>query len=194
MVEEVKKAIRAKVLESYRNGQQAGPRRVTAAALAASDPGRTGILKALEVAMLAFQFVAILAATFFSGAAIYINLAEHPARMECGTQLAVTVFGPSYQRAAVMQIILALAATIAGISAWFLGAPRLWFVGAVLIFAVIPFTLIAIMPTNKTSIRVSIRTSEVAHQLLQDWEKLHAVRSLLALGASVAFLSSVIWR
>ena len=83
--------------------------------------------------MLAFQFVAILAATFFSGAAIYINLAEHPARMECSTQLAATVFGPSYRRAAVMQIILALAATIAGIGAWFLGVPRLWFVGAVLI-------------------------------------------------------------
>ena len=70
--------------------------------------------------MLAFQFVAVLAALLFSGAAIYINLAEHPARMECGTQLAATVFGPSYRRAAVMQIILALAATIAGISAWFL--------------------------------------------------------------------------
>jgi len=81
---------------------------------------------ASEVAMLAFQFVAVLAALLFSGAAIYINLAEHPARMECGTQLAATVFGPSYRRAAVMQIILALAATIAGISAWFLGAPRLW--------------------------------------------------------------------
>ena len=76
---------------------------------------------ASEVAMLAFQFVAVLAALLFSGAAIHINLAEHPARMECGTQLAATVFGPSYRRAAVMQIILALAATIAGISAWFLG-------------------------------------------------------------------------
>src|SRR5260370_32590118 len=104
---------------------------------------------ASEVTMLAFEFVAVLAALLFSGAAIYINLAEHPARMECGTQLAATVFGPSYRRAAVMQIILALAATIAGISAWFLGAPRLWFVGAVLVFAVMPFTLIVIMPTNK---------------------------------------------
>lgn len=73
--------------------------------------------------MPAFQFVAIPAATFFTGAAIYINLAEHPARMECSTQLAATVFGPSYRRAAVMQIIFALAAAIGGISAWFLGAP-----------------------------------------------------------------------
>ena len=144
--------------------------------------------------MLAFQFVAILAATFFSGAAIYINLAEHPARMECGTEVAVTVFGPSYRRAAVMQVILAFAATIAGISAWILGAPRLWFVGAVLIFAVIPFTLIVIMPTNRKLLDPGLdRASEVTHQLLQDWGKLHAVRSILALGASVVFLSSVIW-
>ena len=145
--------------------------------------------------MPAFQFVAILAATLFSGAAIYINLAEHPARMECGTQLAATVFGPSYRRAAVMQIIFALAAAIGGISAWFLGAPRLWFVGAVLIFAVIPFTLIVIMPTNKKLLDPALdRTSEVTHQLLLDWGKLHAVRSILALGASVVFLSAVIWR
>ena len=38
------------------------------------------------------------------------------------------------------------------------------------------------------------RTSEAAHQLMLDWGKLHAVRSVLALGASVVFLSSVIWR
>jgi hypothetical protein len=117
--------------------------------------------------MLIFQFVAILAATFFSGAAIYVNLVEHPARMECGTDVAVTVFGPSYRRATVMQVVLALAATIAGVSAWFSGAPRAWFVGAVLIFAVIPFTLIVIMPTNKKLLDPGLdRASEVAHQLL----------------------------
>jgi len=48
-----------------------------------------------------FQFIAVLAATLFTGAAIYINVAEHPARMECGTVVAATVFGPSYRRAAV---------------------------------------------------------------------------------------------
>jgi hypothetical protein len=46
------------------------------------------------------QFIAVLAATLFAGAAIYINVAEHPARMECGTAVAATVFGPSYRRAA----------------------------------------------------------------------------------------------
>ena len=144
--------------------------------------------------MLAFQFIAVLAAMLFSGAALYVNLAEHPARMQCGTTVAATVFGPSYRRAAVMQILLAVAATVAGFVAWFMGAPRQWFVGAVLIFAVIPFTFIAIMPTNTKLLDPALdRNSEVTLRLLQDWGKLHAVRSLLALGASVIFLSSVIW-
>jgi Anthrone oxygenase len=57
------------------------------------------------------------------------------------------------------------------------------------------FTLIVIMLTNKKLLDPELdRASEVAHQLLQDWGKLHAVRNILALGASVVFLSSVIWR
>ena len=54
-----------------------------------------------------FAFAAILSCSLFAGAALYINLAEHPARMECGTALAATVFKPSYRRAAVMQASLA---------------------------------------------------------------------------------------
>ena len=64
------------------------------------------------------QFLAVLSATLFTGAAIYINVAEHPARMECGTELAATVFGPSYTRAASMQVILALMATTTGLVSW----------------------------------------------------------------------------
>ena len=144
--------------------------------------------------MQAFQFVAILAATLFSGAAIYINLAEHPARMECGTEVATTVFGPSYRRAAVMQVILALSATIAGLGEWLMGARLAWLVGAILVFAVVPFTLIAIMPINKQLLDPGLdRTSESTHRLLQQWGRLHAIRSILALLASIIFLSSVIW-
>jgi uncharacterized membrane protein len=140
--------------------------------------------------MPAFQFVAILTATLFSGAAIYVNLVEHPARMECGTELAASVFGPSYRRGAVMQAILALAATIAGIGAWFMEARAAWLVGALLIFAVVPFTLIAIRPTNNQLLDPALdRRSEAARRLLKQWGKLHAVRSLLALAASAVFLS-----
>ena len=138
------------------------------------------------------QFIAVLAATLFSGAAIYINVAEHPARMQCGTALAATVFGPSYHRAAVMQSVLALVATAGASGAWLTGARVAWLAGALLIFAVVPFTLLVIMPTNKKLLDPAIdRTSETTRRLLQRWGRLHAVRSVLALTSSIVLLVSL---
>jgi hypothetical protein len=39
--------------------------------------------------------ISVLACTLFAGAAIYINIAEHPARLACGTELAALEFVPS---------------------------------------------------------------------------------------------------
>ena len=143
--------------------------------------------------MLVFQFVAILASTFFSGASIYINLVEHPAWIECGTSVAVTVFRPVYRRAAVMQVMLALLATGAGLAAWITGGSVLWLVGALLIFAVIPFTLVVIRPTNKQLLDTATDPASAQTQrLLLRWGRLHAVRSILALVSSVVFLVCVI--
>jgi hypothetical protein len=48
------------------------------------------------------EFVAVLSCSLFAGAYVYINLVEHPARMECGVEIATTEFAPSYRRATVM--------------------------------------------------------------------------------------------
>ena len=135
--------------------------------------------------MPSFEFVAVLAATLFTGAALYINFAEHPARMECETVVAATVFGPSYRRAAVMQVVLALLATAAGISAWITGAPASWLVGTVLIFADRSFHTACDRADEQPTPRPAAdRASDRVRRLLQRWERLHAVRSLLALASS----------
>jgi uncharacterized membrane protein len=136
----------------------------------------------------------VLSSTLFAGAAIYINVAEHPARMECGTELAATVFGPSYKRAAAMQVSLALVATGTGLLlSWLMDDRVMWLVGAMVMFAVIPFTLIAIMPTNRQLLDPELdRSSEATRRLLQKWGTLHAVRSILSLAASCIFLSLMI--
>lgn len=95
------------------------------------------------------QFIAVLTSTLFTGAVMYINVVEHPARMKCGTEVAATVFGPSYKRAVPMQVILALVATGTGLLSWWIDGRVMWLIGAMVMFAVIPFTLIAIMPTNQ---------------------------------------------
>jgi len=136
-----------------------------------------------------FQFIAVLSCALFSGAAIYINFAEHPARMECGVELAATVFGPSYRRAATMQVLLAMTAAMTGLVSWWLDGRLMWLIGTIMIFAVIPFTLLAIMPTNKKLLAPDLnRASEATRSLLQKWGKLHTVRSVLSLAAACIFL------
>ena len=136
-----------------------------------------------------FQFGAILSCALFAGAALYINLAEHPARMQCGTKLAATVFGPSYHRAAAMQVPLALVATVSAVGSWWFDDSILWLAGALLIFAVVPFTLLVILPTNKRLLTADInRTSPEIHGLLVRWGRLHAVRTIASLSATILFL------
>ena len=135
------------------------------------------------------QFVALLTTTLFTGAAIYINLVEHPARMGCSTEVAATVWAPSYKRATVMQASLAVIGFLAGLAAWLLGAGLVWLVAGLFILTVVPVTLIIIFPTNKQLLAPGrdLSSSET-RQLLVKWGQLHAIRSLLSLIASVILI------
>ena len=137
----------------------------------------------------AAQFVAVFCCTVFAGAALYINLVEHPARMDCDTKTAVTVWAPSYKRATMMQAPLAILSFSAGVSAWLLGGGIMWFIGAALIGLVVPFTFLAIMPTNH-QLLVPGRdlASDETRALLEKWGKLHAVRTMLGLFASGIYI------
>jgi uncharacterized membrane protein len=136
-----------------------------------------------------FQSAAILCSALFAGAALYINLVEHPARLQCGTELAATVFGPSYKRATLMQVPLAVVATISAVVCWWFLGSVLWITGALMIFAVMPFTLVVIMPTNKQLLAPELqRDTPKAHRLLVRWGHLHAVRTAASLAATIIFL------
>jgi len=136
------------------------------------------------------EFVAVFATTIFTGAAVYINLVEHPARMGCSTELAATEWAPSYKRATLMQAPLAILGFLGGSIAWWLGAGLPWLIAAILILAVVPFTLFIIEPkTNKPLLAPGrdLRSTET-RELLVKWGRLHAVRSVLGLIASVIFI------
>ena len=138
------------------------------------------------------QFLATLCCTVFAGAAVYINLVEHPARMGCDTKLAATVWAPSYKLATLMQASLAIVSVITGSAAWMLGGGIGWLVGAVLIGLVVPFTFIVIMPTNNRLLEPGRDlSSDDTRLLLVKWGRLHAVRSGLSMVASVVYLGSL---
>jgi hypothetical protein len=140
--------------------------------------------------MLVFlKFTATFAAALFAGAALYINVAEHPARMALDTKFAAAQWAPSYRRATWLQAPLALLSLVAGLGSWLLGAGLGWAIAAVLIGAVIPFTLIGIMPTNRRLLAPGRDLgARETRTLLERWAKLHAVRTVLSVTATVLYV------
>jgi hypothetical protein len=135
------------------------------------------------------SLVAVLTAALFAGAALYINLAEQPARLTLDTSFAVAQWAPSYRRATWMQAPLALMSLICGVGVWLMSGFVGWLIAAVLIGLVIPFTFIGIMPTNKSLLlRGRDLGSPETRALLERWGKLHAVRTALSLAATVQYL------
>lgn len=135
------------------------------------------------------EMLATLCCSLFAGAAVYINLVEHPARMECGPEVAMTEFPASYRRATPMQVTLAILGFVLSVAAWIGGASLQWLVGGVVLVAVVPFTLIVIMPVNRRLLEPTLNTrSPEAAQLLARWGRLHAVRSILSVLALLVFL------
>jgi len=134
-------------------------------------------------------FVAIISAAVFAGAALYINVAEHPARMELDTQFAAAQWVPSYRRATWMQAPLALLSLVAGLGSWLLGAGIGWAIAALLMGAVVPFTFIGIMPTNRALLAPGRDLAATETRvLLEHWAQLHAVRTVLSIAASVLYV------
>ncbi len=141
------------------------------------------------------EFLAMLCCAIFTGAAIYINTVEHPARMSCGVKVALLEWAPSYKRATVMQASLAVLGFVFSTIAWFMGANISVLVAGILLVLVAPFTLIVIMPTNNRLLALNAeKDAQEALMLLNRWNKLHMLRSALSLVSLIIFLVQVLNR
>lgn len=136
-----------------------------------------------------FELLATLCAGLFAGAAVYINLVEHPARMSLGSGPALAEWAPSYHRATLMQAPLALVGAAAAVLAGFTGGGAWWVGGGILLGAVIPITLIVIFPTNRELLDpATAGNPDRAGVLLGRWNRLHALRTMLSTVALLTFL------
>jgi hypothetical protein len=133
--------------------------------------------------------LALICAGLFAGAALYVSAVEHPARLSCGSALALREFAPSYRRGTKLQASLAAAGLLLSIGGWYQTRQILVLIGGLLLGAVIPFTLVVIFPTNHRLLDSKLQPdSPEAGFLLRQWGQLHAVRTVLGIAGFLLLL------
>src|SRR5215831_13704437 len=118
------------------------------------------------------QELALTTAAAFTGAAVYLGVAEQPARLGLNNTALLAEWKPSYARGFAMQASLALASALFGILTFWLTRDWRWLVGGLLIFVNWPYTLIVILPVNK---RIEATPPDAAnaetHSLIEHWAR-----------------------
>ena len=139
------------------------------------------------------QNLALITAALFAGAAIYVNVAEQPARLALDHRALLAEWKPSYAYGKLMQASLALISTVLGLLAAYLTGRRGWVAGAALILAPWPWTILVIMPVNKVLEATPPAGADAGtRRLIEKWGRLHAVRSAFGVAATLVYLLSIL--
>jgi hypothetical protein len=133
--------------------------------------------------------LALTIAAVFTGAAIYINIAEQPARLQLDDRSLLAEWKPSYKRGFIMQASLAIVGGVFGLVAYFSALDWRWLLGAIVLLANWPYTIFMIMPTNR---RLMDTPPEAAtaktRRMLERSGTFYAGPSALGLLATLIFL------
>ena len=133
--------------------------------------------------------IALILASAFCSAAVYINIAEHPARMLLDDANALAQWGPSYDRAFNYQGGLAVLSSAAGFTQGWMSGDWYWAGGALLMLSNWPYTLAVILPLNhKLKAKAGGAAGHESRAMLARWNRLHGIRSAISALAVLFYL------
>jgi hypothetical protein len=140
---------------------------------------------------MAVGLLSLIVAAIFFGAAFYVNVVEHPARLSLDDRAALAEWKPAYKRGTAMQAPLAILGFVLGVVAWWLTGQAGFLIGALAMIAPWPWTLLTIKPVNDELVATEAdKAGPPSRALLVRWGSLHAVRTALGAIATVAFLAA----
>ena len=136
-----------------------------------------------------FGLLGLIASAIFGGAALYVNVAEQPARLHLDDRALLTEWKPSYKRGAAMQAPLALVGFLLGLLAWWQTSLSTFLIGAIAIIAPWPWTLIVVKPINDALLATDPdKAGSQTRSLIVKWGTVHAARSAMGALATAVFL------
>lgn len=144
--------------------------------------------------------LALIAAAMFSGAAIYVLVAEHPARGGLAPRDQLAQWKPSYARGAVMQASLALLAAVLGIVAGLapdgpniVACGWLWLAGGGFMLGAIVWTFALMWALNGRIKATPLdQASDETVAMLRRWGHLHGGRTALGLGGLLCYAIALV--
>jgi Domain of unknown function (DUF1772) len=137
--------------------------------------------------MLAGLF-ALIFASALAGAGVYVNSVEQPSRLELDDAAMLKEWGPSDRRGVALMAILALAAAIGGLLAYFETSDVRFAVGAVVSASSWPYTIYVMGPIDNQIIALAPKDVGAARALLWQWGLLEYGQTAIAVTAVATFL------
>jgi Domain of unknown function (DUF1772) len=131
---------------------------------------------------------ALALAAAFSGAALYVNLVEQPARLALDDQAILNEWTPSDRWGVALLAGLSLLSAVFGLVAYFESQDVRWAIGALLIIMSWPYTYFAMSPLNDQILTLAPRDVGAARVLVRQWGRLEYGQTALGVVASAAFL------
>jgi hypothetical protein len=137
------------------------------------------------------MFPGLLALVFsaaFSGAALYLNLVEQPARLALDDRALLSEWRPSDRRGFAMLATLALIAAILALAAYFETQDLRWLIGALIQIASWPYSFFAIVPVTNRILTLPGADVASARDLVRTWGLLEIGQTAIGAAACLVFL------
>jgi len=132
--------------------------------------------------------LALALAAAFTGASLYINLVEQPARMALDDGALLSEWRPSDHRGVALLAGLALTAAVLGLAMFFDTHDVRWAIGALAVMLSWPYAFFAIVPMNNRILAVSSGEPAAARDMVRSWGLLQYGQTAIGALACAIFL------